>query len=175
VDVEATCWDGPPPDKQFSEIIEIGLAVIDTKSLKILTSTSWIIKPTWSQVSAFCTNLTGITSNEVANGISLQQACSEIRKKYNSRDLAWCSYGDYDRKMFLSDCTKKGASYPFSDTHINTKGMFNYLLPQKMSSCGLQAAAASLGIMWEGQAHRGEVDATNLAYVMIELAKRERK
>ncbi|MFE2626194.1 DNA polymerase III, partial [Streptomyces caelestis] len=29
VDVEATCWEGQPPPGQVSEIIEIGLTVVD--------------------------------------------------------------------------------------------------------------------------------------------------
>ncbi len=29
VDVESTCWDGPPPDGRESEIIEIGWCFVD--------------------------------------------------------------------------------------------------------------------------------------------------
>ncbi|NYD46544.1 hypothetical protein BJY14_002527 [Actinomadura luteofluorescens] len=30
--MEATCWDGQPPPGQVSEIIEIGLCVVDVES-----------------------------------------------------------------------------------------------------------------------------------------------
>ena len=33
VDVEATCWEGNPPPGQTSEIIEIGLCVLDVPTL----------------------------------------------------------------------------------------------------------------------------------------------
>jgi inhibitor of KinA sporulation pathway (predicted exonuclease) len=33
IDVEATCWAGEPPPGQVSEIIEIGLAVVDGPGL----------------------------------------------------------------------------------------------------------------------------------------------
>ena len=34
VDVEATCWDGPVPEGQESEIIEIGLCLMETAAGK---------------------------------------------------------------------------------------------------------------------------------------------
>lgn len=33
VDIEATCWEGNPPPGQTSEIIEIGLCVLDVPTL----------------------------------------------------------------------------------------------------------------------------------------------
>ncbi len=33
VDVESTCWDEPPPHCEESEIIEIGLSVVDVVSM----------------------------------------------------------------------------------------------------------------------------------------------
>jgi inhibitor of KinA sporulation pathway (predicted exonuclease) len=174
VDVESTCWNGFPPDKEFSEIIEIGVAVIDVKKLTILGGASILVKPKWSKVGGFCTELTSLTQEIVDGGLSLQDACARLKKEFGSRDYAWCSYGDYDRKMFLSDCAKKGASYPFSDSHINAKAVFNYLCPQRNTSVGLQAAAEALGLAWEGQAHRGGDDAMNLARIMIDLASKER-
>ena len=33
IDVEATCWEGNPPPGQTSEIIEIGLCVLDVPTL----------------------------------------------------------------------------------------------------------------------------------------------
>lgn len=36
IDVESTCWDGPTPDGQSSEIIEIGVCTVDVHSLERL-------------------------------------------------------------------------------------------------------------------------------------------
>ena len=33
VDVESTCWDGPPPEGEESEIIEVGLCMVEVQSL----------------------------------------------------------------------------------------------------------------------------------------------
>ena len=38
VDVEATCWEGDPPPGQISEILEIGLCVLDVATLMRGTS-----------------------------------------------------------------------------------------------------------------------------------------
>lgn len=32
IDIEATCWDGQPPPGAVSEIIEIGLTVVDLRA-----------------------------------------------------------------------------------------------------------------------------------------------
>ena len=38
VDIEATCWEGNPPPGQTSEIIEIGLCVLDVPTLRAPSS-----------------------------------------------------------------------------------------------------------------------------------------
>ena len=61
VDLESTCWDGPPPPGQTSEIIEIGLCTVDLKALTRTEKRSLLVKPVRSNVSEFCTKLTTIT------------------------------------------------------------------------------------------------------------------
>ena len=53
VDVESTCWDGPPPEGEESEIIEIGLCVVDVDSLSRLSKHSILVKPQRSTISSF--------------------------------------------------------------------------------------------------------------------------
>jgi inhibitor of KinA sporulation pathway (predicted exonuclease) len=175
IDLEATCWEGQAPDGQFSEIIDVGICIVDTQKMSLMnTGTSLIVRPRHSTVSPFCTQLTGYQQSDVEKGMSLQEACNILRKEYLSRDYAWCSYGDYDRKMFLRECTNKNVPYPFSDTHINAKAAVNFLIPQRTTSIGLQDTVKALGVHWEGRAHKGSIDALHLARVMIELARRSR-
>ncbi len=61
VDVESTCWMGEPPIGQMNEIIEVGVSTIETSNLSIIGKDSYIIKPRFSKISDFCTELTGIT------------------------------------------------------------------------------------------------------------------
>jgi inhibitor of KinA sporulation pathway (predicted exonuclease) len=53
VDVEATCWDSNPPSGQVSEVIEIGLAVVDTTAGVRVSRHRILVCPQRSLVSAF--------------------------------------------------------------------------------------------------------------------------
>ena len=77
VDIEATCWEGNPPAGQYSEIIEVGIVVMDLSirnqqrnrkqnngklsTIRITDKKSFLIKPVASEVSRYCTELTTIT------------------------------------------------------------------------------------------------------------------
>ena len=52
VDVESTCWEGNPPPGQMSEIIEIGLCVVDVAALERVERRSILVRPACSTVSA---------------------------------------------------------------------------------------------------------------------------
>src|SRR5689334_6339207 len=67
IDIESTCWQGPPPRGQLSEIIEIGLCAVDLRTLERLEKRSIMVKPVRSRVSEFCTSLTTLTNDDVVN------------------------------------------------------------------------------------------------------------
>ena len=71
VDVESTCWDGPPPAGQISEIIEIGVCTLDVPSLRRVEKRSLLVKPVRSAVSEFCTRLTTLTAEQLNGAGSL--------------------------------------------------------------------------------------------------------
>ena len=100
VDIEATCWETKPPRGQESEIIEIGICVLDVRLRKRVEKRSILVKPEHSKVSPFCTKLTTLTQEEVDTGISFQEACRILKKEYGSKKRVWASYGDYDRRKF---------------------------------------------------------------------------
>ncbi|MCG8918037.1 exonuclease domain-containing protein [Actinokineospora sp. PR83] len=76
VDVEATCWSERPPPGQVSEVIEIGLSVVDTRTRERVARHGVLVRPTRSSVSAFCTELTTLTQDQVDGGISWAEACA---------------------------------------------------------------------------------------------------
>lgn len=61
IDVEATCWDRQPPPGCVSEIIEIGLTTVDVSARRRVSRHRVLARPVRSKVSAFCTELTGLT------------------------------------------------------------------------------------------------------------------
>src|SRR5215471_7354624 len=108
VDIEATCWSGAVPPGMTSEIIEIGLTVVDVPARKRVAKHRILVRPERSTVSEFCTELTGLTQAEVDTGVSFEQACEILRTDHRSGSRPWTSWGDYDRKQFERQCPDTG-------------------------------------------------------------------
>jgi inhibitor of KinA sporulation pathway (predicted exonuclease) len=169
IDIEATCWNGYHPEDQESEIIEIGICVINIHDGKRLNKESLFVKPERSTISPFCTELTTITPELVAEvGVSFSTACWKLRKKFNSKQRTWASYGDYDRRIFERQCTARGIRYPFNTSHINIKNLFAVMMGLKQE-VGLEDALTILKIPFEGTHHRGVDDAWNAALILGHL------
>lgn len=168
VDVEATCWQGAIPEGQTSEIIEIGVCVLPIASGDRQDRESLLVKPTHSTVSAFCTELTTLTQEQVDQGVSFQEACDTLRQKYLSRQRVWASFGDYDRTLFEKQCADFGVPYPFGARHINVKTLFAlvHALPDEV---GMAQALRLLNLPHEGVHHRGVDDAVNIARLLSRL------
>ncbi|MEU7144335.1 3'-5' exonuclease [Nocardia sp. NPDC046473] len=171
VDVEATCWEGKPPPGTVSEIIEIGLTVVDLVSNERLGKHRIPVRPARSTVSEFCTELTGLTQDEVDTGVSFAEACRLLATEHEAGARTWASWGDYDRKQFLSQCTATGAAYPFGHQHTNAKLVFSeaYGLNRRQ---GMAGALHIAGLPLEGRHHRGEDDAWNIAALVLDIAGR---
>ncbi len=61
IDLEASCWDGPVPEGQVNEIIEISACMLDTATGAISQRKGLLVQPERSAISAFCTQLTTTT------------------------------------------------------------------------------------------------------------------
>ncbi|MEK7487231.1 MAG: 3'-5' exonuclease [Planctomycetota bacterium] len=168
IDVEATCWEDNPPEKEESEIIEIGICVVQVASRKVEGRESILIKPEYSRVSRFCTQLTTLTQSQVEQGISFSEACLLLQKKYCSEERVWASYGDYDRRQFDRQCTRLKIPYPFGPGHLNIKTLFAlvYKLPHEV---GMAAALEKSSLPLLGIHHRGVDDAVNIATLLLKI------
>ena len=173
IDVESTCWEGAPPDGEESEIIEVGLCLLDVASLERIERRSLLVRPEHSQVSAFCTQLTTLTAAQVAGGMALAEACALLRGEYKGRERVWASYGDYDRRQFERQCQARGVAYPLGTTHLNVKSLFA-LAHSLRHEIGMDAALQHIGLPLEGTHHRGGDDAWNIAAILATLLRRMR-
>ena len=171
VDIEATCWDGTPPEGQSSEIIEIGLYQLDLNyryTDKDPNKCGILIKPVNSTVSEFCTKLTTLTPYKLRNGKTLWDACTILMEQYETKEHVWASWGDYDRGMFEKQCKKLYIPYPFGSRHINLKTLF--AIKHKLSKeVGVAKALEILSMKFEGTPHRGVDDAYNIARIAREI------
>lgn len=169
IDIEATCWNSPPPPGQVNEIIEVGVCTLDLQSGERLTKESLLVKPIQSTVGPFCTELTGITTMMlVEHGQSFAKACLRLRKDYLTKQRVWASYGDYDRRMFEKQCADRNIPYPFGTTHLNVKSLFALMMGLS-HEVGLKEALERLNLPLEGQHHRGDDDAWNTAQILATL------
>lgn len=171
VDVEATCWEGQPPPGQTSEIIEIGLTVVDLVAGERIAKHRLLVRPERSSVSEFCTRLTGLTPQEVAAGVDFAAACRTLAADHQAGVRPWASWGDYDRKQFTLQCWATGVEYPFGRHHINAKAVFTEAHGLRKRP-GMAQALSLAGLPLEGRHHRGEDDAWNIAALVLHLSRR---
>jgi inhibitor of KinA sporulation pathway (predicted exonuclease) len=167
VDIEATCWARDDPDRHVSDIIEIGLTTVDLTAGERLAKHKILVKPERSTVSEFCTQLTGLTQEEVDGGVSLAEACDLLATEHKAADRPWASWGDYDRHQFLRQCEATGVAYPFGETHVNAKTVFSRL---HRGRHGMKAALELADLPLEGRHHDGADDSWNVAALVLHLS-----
>ena len=172
VDVEATCWVGKPPPGQVSEIIEIGLTVVDAHERVRVEKHQIMVRPERSTVSEFCTELTGLTQEQVDTGVTFAEACDQLRRQHYADSRPWASWGDYDRKQFQRQCDATAVHYPFAATHTNAKQQFAFANGWP-KGVGMHRALDVARLPLEGRHHCGADDAWNIAgLVLLMMARR---
>jgi inhibitor of KinA sporulation pathway (predicted exonuclease) len=173
VDVEMTCWEGPPPDGQFNEIIEIGVAELDLETLLVTRSQSYLIRPEYSEISEYCTNLTGITTKDMrSRGRRLSEVAPRIVKDFGARSKQWLAWGP-DRRAIDRDHELKGILPTFSAAFVDMGLEFKHSLGQS-KGIGLTKAMQLYGLERTGRIHSGEQDAVDTALLWAEMARRRR-
>ena len=168
IDVEATCWMGPPPQGMTNDIIEIGIAEIDVLDRVVTKSEGILVIPTNSTLSGFCKKLTTLTPEMIEeHGISFREACARLKQDYVTHKRPWASWGDFDRLQFRRQCRREKVRYPFGKTHLNAKDLFS-LTYRLQKELGMANALEYLNMPLDGTHHRGIDDAKNIANLLIE-------
>lgn len=174
VDVEMTCWDGAPPAGQSPEIIEIGIAELDLETLSVTRSESYLVIPTFSFISDYCSELTGITPIDIRRrGRTLSQVAGRIAKDFGSRSKQWLSWGP-DRRAIDIDFARKDVPPAFSAAFVDMGLDFRNSLGSS-GGIGLTRAMALFGLERTGRVHSGEQDAIDTALLWAEMARRRRR
>lgn len=183
LDLESSCWKKDQdrysqqnicPKGQQSEIIEIGVTVIDVVSLTPTVKEGILVKPTVSTISEFCTELTTLTQELLdKEGITFVEACKILVEKYDSKNALFVSYGRYDQRMFESQCKSFNVEYPFGPEHWNVKAMFAAAYNLK-KEVGMAKALNIAKIPLEGTHHRGVFDSWNIAKIVVDLLSKQR-
>lgn len=164
IDVESTCWE-PKQSAIPSEIIQIGISTYDTIKREISPSFSMFVRPIFStKLSDFCTQLTGITDEQVFDAEYFPAVIEYLQRNFNLKHRPWASWGDYDRRKFAQDADFHNMVYPIAFQHLNVKVMYSAVTGSKM--VGVDKALEETGLGFVGRHHDGGDDAYNIARVL---------
>jgi inhibitor of KinA sporulation pathway (predicted exonuclease) len=171
VDLEYTCWEkGQRPPDQRNEVLQIGYTKLSIRSGERFDRSSFLVRPQFSEVSEYCTNLTGITPLMAKKqGRPLKEVCARV-SGLGVKSLPWGSFGD-DRTPLLSDCEAVGALFPFSKTHFNFGALAQICFGVGSALVGQTKVMEIYGLTPEGRAHDAEWDSWNLAAIIPFLIK----
>jgi inhibitor of KinA sporulation pathway (predicted exonuclease) len=170
LDLELTCWDGPRPEGQFHEIIQVGVVEVDTLDLAITRKCAYYVTPEKSLVSEYCTNLTGITQRQVdRQGRPFYEVLNSITKKFGPKNKVCYTWGN-DQEAVEYACDHDGLLSPF--TFINLSHFFSVTMGVK--SMSLEDALLLLNSSFKGRAHDALVDAENTAELHMAMIRRTR-
>jgi len=131
-------------------------------------------------LSDYCKKLTGIRQFDVTSLVSslpfpkvIEVLEKWVKEKSDKelKELIFCSWGYYDKKMFEIECKRHNIEYPFGN-HISLKHEFAKRNKQKPK--GMTKVLEMLGIKLEGEHHRALDDARNISKIFIkEWSKNE--
>lgn len=171
IDLEATCWDTPEEvAANKSEIIEIGVCVLNYATGEITKPVGLIIKPRLSTISPFCEKLTSITQDIVDVGMSFETGLNILKFEYSVGSRIIAAFGNYDQSMLNRQCADYSINPPFGPTYLNISAMAKLKLKTR-DRLSLEETMAGFGLTFEGRPHRGVDDAVQAARVLWEIIK----
>lgn len=175
IDLEGTCFEGANAF-ELSDVIEIGLALLDTQKMQEALRLQWYTRPTMTLVSDFCTKLTGIHPHHVNGAASFAQRMKDLDHFIDEHNLTlWGSYGGYDRNQFQRQCRREGLPNPMDRLeHINLKKIVTTHLGLGKKRPGLRKALEVAGLEHEGLIHSGVDDAHNILRITTTILKESR-
>ncbi|CAH7190284.1 hypothetical protein VCHA51O444_10602 [Vibrio chagasii] len=164
LDLELTCQRNN--SGFLMEVIEIGIAVVDTKTLRVVDEFETLVKPICNpNLSDFCTTLTGITQRMVDTAEEYPTAHAKMLKfldKYPNGIFS--TYGGGDMKSLMEACDRyQLPTDAISKEFINQKVAFSWAHGGKR--CGLKKAINIAKLDITASAHRALPDARHTAYL----------
>lgn len=167
-DVEATCWEGKPPNL-VQEIIEIG-AVSLSEFGEVQGSFNRLIRPVLHpNLSLFCRQLTTIDQISINRARPFVEVVEDFQDwigVYDGDEYLLCSWGTFDQKILKQDCILHQMDWEWTEQHINVRKQYHDLKKWKTYK-GLKKVVEVEGFEFTGVYHRGLSDAENLAKIFI--------
>ncbi|XP_060769841.1 ERI1 exoribonuclease 2, partial [Neoarius graeffei] len=184
IDFESTCWK--ENNNHGQEIIEFPAVLMNTHTGQIESEFHSYVQPQEHPLlSSFCTELTGITQEQVEAGLPLQICLSrftrwlhtlqqerdvvflrdetQTRTATSGKPCAFLTWSDWDLGVCLQyECKRKQITKPeVLNSWIDLRATYRMFYHRKPK--GLKGALQDLGIEFSGREHSGLDDARNTA------------
>ncbi len=172
-DLEATCWEGKEFAYKYREVIALGACILDVKSLEISGKFNKICKPVKTEISEYCTSITGITQEQANNGEDFEEMCKLVTRQYDSKNLPCAAWGIDGEKLY-SECRQKDCKYPFSNQYLNISLLYSITMGKPHNN-GLERSLAELGLKFVGEKHNPYWDAYNAAIILKHIVEKCRE
>lgn len=118
-----TCWDTDRPEDEESEIIELGLSLLNLKSMRVHNKRRFLIRPMRSSVSEYCRSKTGITNEALEKGHEFEEVCDTLKNVLRTHKRPWAAFGESERKILEKQCREFDVPFPFTSRFINIQMM----------------------------------------------------
>lgn len=170
------------PSNPTTEIIQIGACIADCETKQIIDSFTVFVKPTMQPLSEYITGLTGITQQQVDDGVTLLEAYRALAswislhkdERLNYSVVTWGG-GDAEYLKTQLDHYYAGAlgeiAWPFAKTHFDVKKIYQtYRMANgKTMPSGLAKSLTKMGLRFQGKIHNAQSDSENTAYMLFAL------
>lgn len=177
LDFEATCDDRSPPVPQ--EIIEFPVLKVNASSLETESVFhTYVLPVAHPKLTPFCTQLTGITQDQVDGQPTLPEALKNFHAWMEANGLldpsvtfSFVTCGDWDLKTMLPrQCGHFNIpTANYFHRWINIKVAFQKLTGKKAK--GMISMLDYFGLSLDGRHHSGIDDSRNIAKVLKKLAE----
>lgn len=162
LDLEASCFEGC----KLSDMgcIEIGVIALDEEGKELSRFQSYI-QPQFTELTEFCTSITGITEEILATAPKLGEATRMLQEWLASLPtppVCYYSWGDYDRRQLDQDFKRLNITNPLPSQN-NAKILFQKKNLKGSKRVGMAKALSLKGMAFEGKPHSAIDDAHNLA------------
>ena len=167
--------DGLTPNPS---IIQVGVAIGSARQLP----SDWIVKKWFVKVNepiyTVITELTGITTEDVQNGLQHYDIANELNKliKDNNVFVNPVTWGGGDATELKADFERWGVEFKnFGRRWIDVKTWYvlHMITKGKKPAGGLSSALGEYKMHFEGTPHRADVDAYNTLRLFFQILKKQ--
>lgn len=163
-------------DQPSGELIEIGAAVFKAHTGELIETFQVFVKTKDGSVSPYITELTGITSKDLENGVSPQDAYALLKDFHRKHrcfmnPIVWGSGTRNDSSTIHEQSGTDEMNFMgFRVIDAKTLWQSRQMILNGRVAGGLKTCCENLGIKFDGRAHRALDDAINTFKVWHKLS-----